>query len=355
METTKLMSEARKQSIRSSIIFAICVFLILMIVVGLILLVIFILMHNGVLDEGKSEFDTSQFMVGMALLSIFLGMALTPIAARIPLRPLNTLLQAMEKLANGDFKTRLEYKGIMGRNPSTVTMFNRLASELDNSEMMRSDFINNFSHEFKTPIVSIAGFAELLKDEKLDEEQRREYLDIIQQESMRLAYMATNVLNLTKVENQTILKDISNYNLSEQIRTCVLLLEPKWSRKDLDIQLNFDEFNITGNEELLKEVWINLIDNAIKYAPLKGLLLVSVEEKNKDLIIKVSNNGPAIPEDKISKIYNKFYQADESHASEGNGVGLAIVKKIVTLHEGVIDVETSEKLTTFTVIIPKSQ
>lgn len=354
METSKLMNEARKQSIRNSFTLSLSVFAILMLVVGIILVIIFILMHNGVLEEGKSEFDTSQFVVGMALLSMFLGMALTPIAARIPLRPVNTLLQAMERLANGDFKTRLEYKGIMGRNPSTVTMFNRLATELDESEMMRSDFINNFSHEFKTPIVSIAGFAKLLKDEKLDEQQRQEYLDIIEQESMRLAYMATNVLNLTKVENQTILSDISNFNVSEQIRTCVLLLENKWVKKNLDIHLNFDELFITGNEELLKEVWINLIDNGIKYSPQNGILTISIDEDSEYTTVRISNNGPQIPEAAISKIYNKFYQADESHASEGNGVGLAIVKKIITLHEGRIDVESGEKLTTFTVRIPKS-
>lgn len=151
-----------------------------------------------------------------------------------------------------------------------------MAEELENTQMLRSDFINNFSHEFKTPIVSIAGFAKLLRRGNLTDAQKEEYLAIIEEESLRLAAMATNVMNLTKVENQTILTDLTTFNLSEQIRACVLLLEEKWSRKELDLDLEFPEYTIRANEELLKQVWINLLDNAIKYSPNYGEIGVRI-------------------------------------------------------------------------------
>lgn len=337
-----------KQTLKTSAMFSIVVFLILLLVVGIILLVIFILIKYGVLEQGDKRFNLKGFVIGISTCSIALGAALTPIAARIPMRPVNTLLHAMEKLVNGDYKTRLEYEGIMGHNLAAVNTFNQLAEELDNTEMMRSDFINNFSHEFKTPIVSIAGFAKLLKyDDTLDEQQRMEYLDIIEEESMRLSSMATNVLNLTKVENQTILSDTADFNLSEQIRNCVLLLENKWTKKNLDLRIDFDEYEINGNEELLKQVWINLLDNAIKFAPENGYVAVAIQKDQDDFLITISNNGDKIPEEAIDKVFNKFYQADESHASAGNGVGLAIVRKIVSLHNGEVWVESNDEKTSF--------
>jgi len=162
-----------------------------------------------------------------------------------------------------------------------------------------------------------------------------------------LSYMATNVLNLTKVENQTILTDISTYNLSEQIRSCVLLLENRWLKKQIEFSLEFDEYDIHANEELLKQVWINLIDNAIKYSQEYGMIVIKIKETENAYKVSVANAGPEIPEESKDKIFNKFYQVDESHASEGNGVGLAIVKKIVELHKGNVTVESENGITTF--------
>lgn len=348
----KRIYEEGKQTLKTSALFSVVVLLIMLLVVGIILIVIFILMNSGVLEQGDKQFNLKGFVIGISICSIALGATLTPIAARIPMRPVNTLLHAMERLVNGDYKTRLEYEGIMGHNLAAVNTFNQLAEELDNTEMMRSDFINNFSHEFKTPIVSIAGFAKLLKyDDTLDEQQRLEYLDIIEEESMRLSSMATNVLALTKVENQTILTNISEFNLSEQIRNCVLLMENKWTKKNIDLSLEFDEITISGNEEQLKQVWINLLDNAIKYAPQDGRVSVNISQNDSETRVVVSNNGEPIPENAINKVFNKFYQADESHASPGNGVGLAIVKKIVLLHNGDVEVESTPEKTSFTVIL----
>lgn len=233
--------------------------------------------------------------------------------------------------------------------------FNTMAKELGNTELLRNDFINSFSHEFKTPIVSIMGFANLLEAGNLTEEQRVQYARAIREESMRLSSMASNVLNLTKVENQTILTDVSNFNLSEQVRSAVLLLEEKWTGKNIDLQLDFDEFMIEANEEMLKQVWINLIDNAVKFVPRCGTVELSLSDLGTELCVKVRNTGSEIPIDQQEKIFHKFYQADASHATQGNGIGLAIVKRIVELHHGNISVTSGNGITDFTVVLPKKQ
>jgi signal transduction histidine kinase len=230
-----------------------------------------------------------------------------------------------------------------------------MAEELENTELLRNDFINHFSHEFKTPIVSITGLANLLEAGKLTEEQRVQYARAIREESMRLSSMASNILNLTKVENQIILTDVSRFNLSEQVRSAVLLLEEKWTDKNIDLQLDFDEFMIEANEEMLKEVWINLIDNAVKFVPRCGTIELEVIDAEKKLCVKVSNTGSEIPPEMQKKIFGKFYQADESHATQGNGIGLAIVKSIVELHKGSVSVSSGNGITCFTVELPKTQ
>lgn len=294
----------------------------------------------------------------IAFLSVATHMIFVVISGKIWLKPVKRLLNGMEKLASGDYSARMSIGKPFGKISVLRTVsdsFNKMAEELQNTEMLRSDFINNFSHEFKTPIVSIAGFAKVLKRGDLSDEQKKEYVDIIEEEALRLSYMANNVLNLTKVENQRILTDIKTYNLSEQLRSCILLLEEKWTKKHLELYIDFKEYMISANEELLKHVWINLFDNAVKFSPDYGILEVTVEQNKENISVSISNNGPTIPEESRTKIFNKFYQADESHASAGNGVGLAIVKKVIELHHGKVSVNSEENLTTFTVELPKEQ
>ena len=293
----------------------------------------------------------------IAFLSVIMNLIFVIISGKIWLKPVKRLLDGMEKLASGDYSARLSIGKPFGGMTVLRTVsnsFNTMAEELQNTEMLRSDFINNFSHEFKTPIVSIAGFAKLLKRGNLTDEQKSEYIDIIEEESMRLSYMANNVLNLTKVENQTILTDVTSYNLSEQLRSCILLLEEEWSKKNLEMYIDFDEYMISANEELLKHVWINLFDNAVKFSPEYGSLEIKVTQDIESISVSVSNNGPSIPPESRDKIFNKFYQADESHSSAGNGIGLAIVKRVTELHGGEVLVSSEENLTTFTVTLPKN-
>ena len=345
----------QKQRFSLTLLLAFIVFVILLVALSLAALTIYLLIESDVIVSIDGQVDFGSLLLFMSLISLVIGSALIVLLGKIPLSPINKLVNGMNNLADGNFETRLEYGGPIENHPAFVEIsesFNKMAEQLQNTEMLRGDFINNFSHEFKTPIVSIAGLAKLVNKGDISEEEKKAYLLAIETESMRLANMATNVLNLTKVENQTILTDVNTYNISEQIRTCVLLLENQWSSKNIELSLDFDEYEIKANEELMKQVFINLLDNAIKFSPEGGVVSVEIFEDTSHISVAIKNSGDEIPKDKIDKIFNKFYQADESHAAKGNGVGLAIVKKIVTLHNGKINVKSEDGETTFTAILP---
>ena len=345
------------QKFTLALFFSLVAFAILFFAVLLSGLLVFVLARTGLLLPPGVSLTVNQGIILMSAVSVLLGAAIGLFASRIPLKPLNLVIDKMNRLASGDFQTRLHFGRLLRRYPAfsdVADSFNKMAEELENTEVLRSDFINNFSHEFKTPIVSIAGFAKLLRRGNLTEQQREEYLSIIESESLRLSCMATNVLNLTKLENQTILTGVSRFNLSEQLRSCVLLLERDWAAKELDVQLDFDEYEITASEELLKEVWINLLDNAVKFSPQTGEIRLTIRETAERLAVSVTNFGSEIPPECQGKIFNKFYQADESHASAGSGIGLAIVKRVTELHGGAVAVESHDSVTTFTVSLPKA-
>ena len=228
-----------------------------------------------------------------------------------------------------------------------------MAEELGSLEMLRSEFVNNFSHEFKTPISSIRGFARMLQRDDLTPEERKEYLDIIVGESERLTELATNVLNLSRIENQTILSNQAIYNCSEQIRRIIVLLEPKWSKKKQHFRLECDEIMINANMELMEQVWINLFDNAIKFSPEETVIEVLIRKRPGHMIVTVSDQGSGIGEEAMNHIFDKFYQGDTAHVASGNGLGLAIVKKIVELHKGSVRAaRTGEDGTVMEVVLP---
>lgn len=323
------------------------------IIVGIITAMLF---KHGILTFNTARpHDGITFIITIVgLSSLCVGTVLSFLVFNIPMGPVNGLVNGMNKLASGKYDTRINMSGIQAAGDISSS-FNKLAEELENTEMLRSDFINNFSHEFKTPIVSILGFTKLLKRGNLTEEQRAEYLDIIEEESERLSKMATNVLDMTKIDNQKILTDITRFNVSEQIRSCVRLLEKKWSSKNLDMQLDLDEMYVDGNEEMLKQVWINLIDNAVKFSEEGAAVEISVKPKGgsedleKKLCFRIKNSGPTISEEGLKRIFNKFYQDDKSHSSKGSGIGLSIVKRVIELHDGEIAVTSVDGVTEFTV------
>ncbi|HML46416.1 MAG TPA: HAMP domain-containing sensor histidine kinase [Clostridia bacterium] len=328
-------------------LFSAMVFAILAITMLIIGSIVFLLAKAG-LFERMRELNVILSILVLALASMLVGTVVGAVLSRIPLRPVNVLISGMARLASGDYAARIDL-GKFSIAQKLSESFNALAAELQNTEMLRSDFVNNFSHEFKTPIVSIRGFAKLLQKGSLQDEQRREYLAIIVEESTRLSDMATSVLNLAKIENQSILTDLSRFNLSEQIRNCILLLEKKWTKKGLTMIADFDEHYIVANEEMLKQVWINLIDNAVKFSPEAGEIGISIAEVPGAITVSVKNNGAEISRESMQRIFHKFYQGDASHSSEGTGLGLAIVKRIVDLHKGSISVASSPEETVFSV------
>ena len=360
MKKAVQLKKIKERSSRTSLTltFSIFIFAILLAAIALTALGLWLLTKFGVTVDVEGDLQLGPVILFMSLISLIIGGVTAFFASRIPLKPVNEIINKVNRLAAGDFKTRLNFSETMSAHPAVkelTTSFNKMAEELENTELLRNDFINNFSHEFKTPIVSITGLANLLESGNLTEEQRVQYAHAIKEESMRLSSMANNVLNLTKVENQTILTDVSSFNLSEQVRSAVLLLEEKWVSKNIDLQLDFDEFMIEANEEMLKQVWINLVDNAVKFVPRCGTVELEVIDAGENLCVKISNTGSDIPPEKLKKIFTKFYQADESHTTQGNGIGLAIVKSIVELHNGEVNVDSRGGITSFTVKLPKKQ
>lgn len=352
-----LTREQRKSRLSLALLFSVVVFIIIFISVVVASAAVYLLNHLGIITGVSAETDSPlAALLFVVLISNVVGFLLSLLLAKVPLEPIQRVIDRMNQLASGDFKARLEYGLPIREHPSFKELsdsFNTMARELESTELLRTDFINNFSHEFKTPIVSIAGFAKLLKRADLTPAQQREYLDIIEAESLRLSRMATNVLNLTKVEKQTILTETASFNLSEQLRTCILLFIDELERKNLELQAEFGECTIKANEALLKQVWINLVSNAVKFSPEYGTVIFEIRELRDCLQVTVSNAGEAIPAEKQERIFDKFYQCDESHATEGNGIGLAIVKKVVELHRGAVTVQSEHGLTVFTVTLPK--
>jgi signal transduction histidine kinase len=355
-----MKKEERKHQFALTILVTVCVFAVLLITTLISFALVALLVSKDRIPVMiGSRFTTKYVLLFMLGISLIVGIIVAGIMSQVVSKYVTRMIDQMNRLAAGDFKTRLSYEKPLASYPTfqeITNSFNKMAEELEHTELLRSDFVNNFSHEFKTPIVSILGFTKLLKKGNLTEEEKEEYLDIIEMESKRLSEMAMNVLNMTKVENQTILTNTSNYNLSEQIRSCVLMLEKRWTSKNIEFSLEFDEEEICANEELLRQVWVNLIDNAIKYSPEYGFVAIRIREPSDGWYqVSISNSGVEIPKDKQEKIFEKFYQADESHSSEGNGIGLAIVKYITELHGGEVSVECANGITTFVVRIPQCQ
>ncbi len=288
--------------------------------------------------------------------STIFGTAVSLFVSRQLFKPLDEVIKSQKKVAKGDFGVRVSppKKGTI--IAELVEGFNSMTQELGSTEMLRNDFINNFSHEFKTPIVSIRGFAKQLSKEDLSEEQKKEYIGIIVTESDRLALMATNILLLTKFENQQIVSDKTNFYLDEQIRKCILLLEKQWTQKKLNLELELSEVEFYSNEEMLSHVWLNILENAIKFTPENGTVTVKCTSDSENITVKIEDTGVGMSDKTRKHIFDKFYQGDSSHKSHGNGLGLPLAKRVVDLCNGKISIKSQAgKGTTFVVKLPREK
>lgn len=270
--------------------------------------------------------------------SIILGTIITGFVSKTILQPIRDLNRATSEVARGNFSVRVEVPNDKEYS-SLVNNFNKMTHELSSIETLRGDFISNVSHEFKTPLASIQGFAKLLQSDNISKEDQKEYSQIIINETDRLTKLSTNILRLTKLENQTSVGKKTRFSLDEQIRNIILILEPEWSKKNIDLDINLEDIMYVGNSELMGQIWQNIINNAIKFTPENGIIKVDLFRSDTCIMVKISDNGPGISKEMQQKIFEKFYQADHSRATEGNGLGLALVKRIVDLCKGKVSVE----------------
>ena len=324
----------------------------LMFMTSAITVVLYVLLI--ILFPALRTFNSVLTITSSLIACTLIGTVAAAIFTKWVLLPMNEMIHATKRISKGDFKVKIQETfdehsdfGILQRS------FNHMASELDGIEMFRNDFINNFSHEFKTPIVSIQGFAHQLKAGGLTAEEEREYIRIIADEADRLAKMSTNILLLSKLENQAIVTDKSEFWLDEQLRTCLVLLEKQWGPKNIELNLELDEVKYYFNENMLSQVWLNLFGNAIKFTPEGGTVTCALFADSQTVTIKINDTGIGMNEDTVRHIFDKFYQGDTSHTGDGNGIGLNIVSRILYLCGGSIKVESeSGKGSTFIVTLP---
>lgn len=295
------------------------------------------------------------YTIRVLLISILSGAAIAGGLSKIFVSPMMKLGDAMRKVAGGDFSVRLDCTSKIRDVREVYGSFNTMVKELGNTETLQTDFVSNVSHEFKTPINAIEGYASLLQDSQLTDEQKNAYIDKIIFNTRRLSDLVGNILLLSKVNNQTISLKASTFRLDEQVRQSILALESKWEKKEIEFDIDLDEIEYTGYENLLSHVWLNLIDNAVKFSPQNGQIRIRLKQLDGSVTFSIWDNGLPIPEADIDRIFNKFYQGDNSHASEGNGLGLALVRKIVAAAHGTINVTSSEDAgTEFVVALPNS-
>lgn len=303
----------------------------------------------GVTKEGQHL-----LLVWFIIMNLVIGSVISFIFGKVPIKPFQILINGIDQLANGEFNARIYLSGpdIFKKLSKS---FNRMASELESTEILRRDFVNNYSHEFKTPIASIAGFAKLLKDDQISDTEKHEYLDIIISETERLSDLSTNVLNLSKVERQRYVSDKTVFNVTEQLRQVVVLLEGNWLHKNLSLNFEGEDYDYLANEEMMYQVWVNLISNAIKFSYDHKELGIKIIDEHDNLRVLISNQGDVIPVHKRQKIFEEFYQIDDSRKTEGNGLGLPLVRRILDLHQSTVMVKQSdETATVFEVILKKN-
>jgi signal transduction histidine kinase len=267
--------------------------------------------------------------------------------------------EVLDRISKGDFEIRIDKRKYVYAEhfEELVDKINNMAQKLGEMETMRQDFVSNVSHEIQSPLTSIKGFVSLLKDENLSSHDRLHYISIIESESQRLSKLSENLLRLSTLGSEDVTFKPIHYSLSRQLKDVILLLEPQWSGKELEISLSGEKIDIFADKDLISQVWINLLNNSIKFTPERGKITVTISEDNKQVFVEVFDSGIGMTEEILPHIFERFYMADKarSRSAGGSGLGLSIVKRIVQLHHGNIDVKSKfGEGTTFKVSIPKN-
>lgn len=305
------------------------------------------------------NFDTNiqyVFLVlAFILASAIIAMPIMFLITRSLTKITNYVNENIDRVANGDYTVKLNH---ITKNPhinNSIDNFNKMIKQLNSVSILKNDFISGFSHEFKTPIVSIKGYAELLLDANNLDKEQKEYLKIIVDESHRLSKLSENVMMLASLDSQSIITNKKAFSLNGQIENCVLLLDGKLKAKNIDLTLDLDEAIIESDPDLVKEIWINLLYNSIKYVNYNGKIAISLKTNDDSVVVKIIDDGVGMTEETKKHIFDKFYQGDKSHYSKGIGLGLTIVSRILEIIGGKIECESQLNLgTTMTVVLNRN-
>lgn len=339
----------RNRSFRIAVLFSALVFLILLLTMGLTGLITVLVSESNFIDAPPKELTLLLF----AVISIIVGTILSHTVGKRPLNVIREIDDATKEVVKGNFTVRLNEDIVAEELHSMAHNFNTMVRELSNTEILRKDFIENVSHEFQTPLSAIEGYAALLQNQSLTTQKRQEYAARILVNARRLSDLSGNILLLSRLEHQELEIQKETYALDEQIREAILLFETKWTQKELCLEVDLSAIRYKGNKELLMQVWQNLIGNAVKFVSQKGEIRITLRIEKNNVIVTVADNGIGMSEAVQKRIYEKFYQADTSRTGIGNGLGLALAKRIVDLHDGTLTVASAEgKGTMFTVTLP---
>lgn len=331
-------------------------FLYCLTVLGFGVFTLSLLLGVTVLIMAKTQYDTNLAKAAAFLFLLLLLNAqfICPLLiSRKLVIPLQKLDAAAAHLAAGEFDCDLDYGGGITELTRTFQNMRSMSEELSSMETLRSDFVSNVSHEFKTPLSAIQGYATLLQQPDLDSDTRREYTDQIIQSTDRMASLVTDVLMLSRLEHQDISPELTTFRLDDQILQILLSQERNWSQKDLDFDLNLDEITCTAAESLLYHVWANLISNAIKFSSPGETVHLSLHRELDHYTFSITNTGTGISEKDLRHVFDKFFQADIAHKHEGNGLGLAQVRQILAILHGSVSAQSDGvRTTTFRVTLP---
>lgn len=296
--------------------------------------------------------ETMLLLIWIVIFNLIIGYTATFYLGKLFFGPITKLSDAMHEVSKGNFDIRLETKTPFREIKDMYSSFNLMTRELGATEILQTDFVSNVSHEFKTPINAIEGYATLLQCNPDCCDEERIYTEKIIFNTKRLSNLVGNILLLSKVDNKAIRSDVKKYRLDEQIRQAVLAFEREWTEKETELDIDLEEAEFEGNESLMFHVWTNLIANAIKFTPKGGLLKIRLFFSEGKTVVTVEDSGPGIKSDSIEHIFDRFYQSDSSHKEEGNGLGLALVKNILLLEGGKVTAENRpEGGAKFTVIL----
>lgn len=338
-----------KHPFKIAAIFSLMVFCILTITMAIMGVITMLLFKLDAVDEK----NPALILVIFAVVSILMGTVFSQIFGKRPLQIIVGISEATKEIAKGNFGVRLNENIPAAELQIMAHNFNVMAKELAGIEMLRSDFIENVSHEFKTPLAAIEGYATLLQNKTLKEEKREEYTGKILYNTKRLSSLTGNILLLSSLENQEMEIKKESYSLDEQLRQIILLFEEQWNKKNLIMDIEMDDVYYYGNKGLLAQVWQNILGNAVKFVPDNGTIRVLLHEEKDSVKVSIVDNGPGMNEKVMERVYEKFYQGDASRTGSGNGLGLTLAKRIVDLHNGAIEVTSKEKKgTAFTVTLP---